>query len=628
MNTLAFLAMLEPVVQLVVAAFAAMSLSVVLWQLWRFSARHRHVEALCAIDLGWEPSSTPELHKYLHSARDRVDVGSDRRFLLSMSRGEMLKELAAGARPLRLGGVFTGIALFLTFVLIGYVLVTDMRGALQSFSKAGVGAPGQGALDEASRRLAAGVGGLGAKFFISATGIFFTVVYAVSEVWLDERHHRKLANLERRLRSVFASPSEYDGLLQRRQADVLSEIGTKLERLGSIEVTIQNLSNDAVHHLSQVMTKDLGERVESIMSQALDRVEVIAGRAKQGLSDDLQKAMAVAQQAIPRIVAHLDAIRSEVAQQARSPVEELLKQFSSALSGGYQQETAQLGVALRQLSAAVPEMARSLEAAGRQVTDTVAEEQKRAQGMQQKLFSDMREMFAQLERQQSAMGDLVKQIQGETVATAANLGSKLKEQVDAAASGFARVASTQTDAMSRRFDSVLSTQQAVFTELESRVSLIAEALGQADKALASSARQLQSSAQHLEVAGATADKNLAAAASVVNAVRNSAEVLNHTAVSTQAFLDQAKRVVHESMERAHKEAELTKQLQAVWPGLLDQYLKSFQQKSEALSSSWEKTHKQVVDVTAGVVDQLQQPVDELCDAVKRLAETQKANHAR
>jgi hypothetical protein len=82
------------------------------------------------------------------------------------------------------------------------------------------------------------------------------------------------------------------------------------------------------------------------------------------------------------------------------------------------------------------------------------------------------------------------------------------------------------------------------------------------------------------------------------------------------------------MEQADREAELTRQLQAVWPGLLDKYLQSFQQKSDALASSWTGLHKQVESLASGVVDRLQDPVEELRDTVNTLEKALRAGGSR
>jgi hypothetical protein len=621
---------LGPALTGLIGSFALASVGVMVWQWLRFERHRRRRDRLRGLDRNSQPRADPELQKYLHPTRDRVDIDEDHRFLLCMVRRDMLADLARRSKPLRLGPLFTGCALFLTFILIGYVLVTDMQAALEAFSQSGtsVGSGAQDALDQASRRLAQGVGGLGGKFFISAAGVLFSVVYTIGELLLEARHRRMIDEMDHALRSVFASPEEYDGLLQRRHLDVLGEISHKVGCLNNIQVSVQNLSSEVVHQLSQVLTKDLGEQMHGMMAQALERVDSIATRTNEALSADLRQVMNVAQEGIPHVVQHLEAIRNEVAHQAKAPVEELVRQFKTALTGGFQHESAQLGAALNQFAMVVPEMARSLEAVGRSMTDSVSAGQERSQAIQQQLLSEMARVLEHLERQQTGMGQLVGRIHGEALETATSLGSKLQEQLDAAAAGFAAATATQTGAMNDRVAAVLSTQQTAFAELETKVGGVVEALGQADRALASSARHLETSAQHLGVAHETAHRVVSGATSVVAAVNNSARVLNESATHSQEFLEQAKRIVHAAMEHADKEAELTRQLQAVWPGLFDRYLQSFQQKSDALASSWEQTHQRVVSITKSVADDLQTPIDELRDTVNVLAETLKARPSR
>lgn len=613
-----------------IGAFALVSALVIAWQWLRFARHRQRLDRLRALTLDSQPRTDTELQKYLHPIRDRVDIDEDCRLLLCVTRRDMLSDLARSSKPLRLGPLFTGCALFLTFILIGYVLVTDMQAALEAFSQSGtsVGSGAQDALDQASRRLAQGVGGLGGKFFISATGVFFSVAYTLIELRLEGQHQRMVDELDHALRTVFASPEEYDGVLQRRHLDLLGEISHKVGCLNSIEVSVQNLSSEVVHQLSRVITEDFGEQMKDMMRQALERVDSIATRTNEALSADLRQVMTVAQDGIPHVVQHLEAIRNEVAHQAKAPVEELVRQFKTALTGGFQHETAQLGAALNQFATVVPEMARSLEAVGRSMTDSVSAGQERNQAIQQQVLAELARVLQQLERQQTGMEQLVGRIHGEALETATSLGTRLQEQLDAATAGFAAATATQTGAMNDRVAAVLSTQQTAFAELEAKVGGVVEALGQADRALASSARHLETSAHQLTVAHDSANKVVSGTTSVVAAVYNSAKVLNESATQSQDFLDQAKRILHAAMEHADKEAELTRQLQAVWPGLFDKYLNSFQQKSEALASSWEQTHQRVVSITGSVADHLQAPVEELSDTVKVLAETLKARSPR
>lgn len=618
----ALIVKLGPLICSLVVAFALVLAGAIVVQSLRFRSGRRRLDALRQVGLDWEPETHAELRGYLHPSTERVDLAGDRRFLLRVSRREMLQGLSAGSKPLRLGPLFTGVALFCTFVLIGLVLLEQVQAALNDV------AASETALAQASRSLAEAVGGLGAKFFISAAGIVCTVVYTVFELCIEAAHERQLDAVERDLRGIFASPEEYDGLLQREHLKRLADVCAGVGRLQSIEVSVQNLSSEVVDQLSKVITKDMGEQVQGMIEQALARVDEIAERTQQAFSGELKVAVASAQQAIPAVIQQLEEIRKAIAQQAESPVVALLEQFKGAMRTGYQQETSQLAAALRQLSSTIPEMARTLEAAGQRVTERLSADQARGQQVQDQLFTDIKRLLEHLEQQQTALESSVGRIHGETLQAAVGVSSQLKEQLETAAAGFIRVAATQTDAMNDRVGVLLSTQQSSFTELEKTLGSVVARLGDAERALAGSAQNLESSARQLNAAQASNDQLVVGARNVVAEVRSSAQALNESAGSAQALLEHGRRIVHSAMEHADREVQLTSQLQTVWPKLFDTYLQSFQQKSDALASSWETTHHKVANVVTGIVDQLQDPVDELRDTVNDLAKSLKAGGTR
>jgi hypothetical protein len=72
---------------------------------------------------------------------------------------------------------------------------------------------------------------------------------------------------------------------------------------------------------------------------------------------------------------------------------------------------------------------------------------------------------------------------------------------------------------------------------------------------------------------------------------------------------------------------LIAELQRVWPGLLKQYLQSFEEKSQRLASSWTGLHQQVAQLVDGTVSQLRDGAADLETAVDRLAKVMEVSKA-
>ena len=605
----------------------AIAVTVVLMvhQFRRVAEGRRGLQRLCSVARDPDAVNDSTLRHYLQPGVGRVAPGDDERLLLRLGRREMLDELMHRSQPWGIASIFTGFALCITFGLIGHVLVTQIQAALASFSGPELGSSGDArlALNGASASLANGVAELGAKFFISATGVFCSIVYAWAESRCRASCRLAVDGAERELQAVLASPGEYDAVLQRRHLQALMDLSTKVERLSSIEVSVQDLSSQVMLELSRTLTADMGSQIKGILEQTLGEVNKIADKACETLSSKLESAVGVVERRIPEVVEHLEAIRGEVARQAQAPVEALMERFQSALSGGYQSQASQLGSALDQLSKTIPDMARSLEAAGRHITEAVGAERERGREVQQQLVVEMDAMLGRLEGQQTAVADLVGHIRGEAAATAADLGSSLKQQLEAATAGFSQLADGHTRAMNERLSGMLEAQQSGFDELAAKVALVARALDQSERALAGSATHLSVSAQQVGTAQAANDRLIAGTTSMVSAVQRSTDELNQNAKVVNDLLLRAKDIVQEATKHAVTEADLTKQLQAVWPQLLERYLRSFQEKSDALASSWTTTHEKVAALTGGVVDQLQAPVEDLRAAVDDLAKALK-----
>jgi ABC-type transporter Mla subunit MlaD len=136
---------------------------------------------------------------------------------------------------------------------------------------------------------------------------------------------------------------------------------------------------------------------------------------------------------------------------------------------------------------------------------------------------------------------------------------------------------------------------------------------------------LAGSAVALQGASTGSTQLISATEGAVTGLRGVAHQLAGESESIRLILQESGVVIREAQKQAGVEKELTEghrrlleELQRVWPTLLDQYLKSFEEKSRSLASSWSDLHKNVGQLVDGTVSQLRDGAADLETAVDRL----------
>ena len=210
------------------------------------------------------------------------------------------------------------------------------------------------------------------------------------------------------------------------------------------------------------------------------------------------------------------------------------------------------------------------------------------------------------------------QVQGETLQATANLVRVLEAQIGSVAEGFAKVAAEQTGAMAERVQKVAAAQDDSLVALEQRMGSVVASLKAAEAALAGSAVALQGAST-----GST--QLISATEGAVTGLWGVAQQLTRESEGIRLILQESGLVIREAQKQAGVEKELTEghrrlleELQRVWPTLLDQYLRSFEEKSRTLASSWSDLHKNVGQLVDGTVSQLRDGAADLETAVDHL----------
>jgi len=194
-------------------------------------------------------------------------------------------EIAEDGTAGLLGSSFTGIALVCTFLLIAWVLFTDVPAAIRATgnAKESAAAP-MDALAEA-------VGKMGAKFVISSVGIVLAILHSFVHRDYVRRVMRATHRIAQTLSLEVVDLQSVQFLWANklllgttsiapaiaRQEEVLA---TKLERLGKLEVVVKDLGSAVAASLGTLMKSALAEELSLVVADVRTLVEVLRGGCK------------------------------------------------------------------------------------------------------------------------------------------------------------------------------------------------------------------------------------------------------------------------------------------------------------------------------------------------------------
>ncbi|MGE6761720.1 hypothetical protein ACQKGO_27155 [Corallococcus interemptor] len=233
-----------------------------------------------------------------------------------------------------IGRNLTGIALVMTFGLLGIVLVGPVQAALTS-----TGAAGASQTDLLSQA----IGKMGAKFFISAAGLLGTLFFQAfafsSERQLLKRLDAMRASFERNTLTLdaheIALASERRDALGALKAELVQtrrELSNQLSHLESVEVSLQDIGTEVQKNFGTMMKEQVGD----VITRQLGAVE----KAVRDIATDLQRSIsmgftAALQQEMAGVRAHLDAIQQALVGQQEHDLGRILEQLRDTVSGGF-----------------------------------------------------------------------------------------------------------------------------------------------------------------------------------------------------------------------------------------------------------------------------------------------------
>lgn len=527
-------------------------------------------------------------------------IGRDgARWVLRQEPGELVRRLLwetyANRAGLAFGSAFTGIALIITFVLIALVMFDNVGPAIASSTLSEMDAPSTDLSDAVSR--------MGAKFFISASGILAALVHR-----LLLSGGRTLVNrsVEAAADAVAAHAVELDAVrlkneqtmlaglagLSQRVDQGMTQLSGDIGRLSSIEVSVKDLGTQVSSALNQMMKEALAEQLRTLMEDMKLSAEQIEQKV-------MSFAEAALQNTADQIVSELKGVNDTLKSQAGSQVEKLLEKLQDAVTGGFSAESRNMSTQLAQFGEVIPRLGQQMnEVATRMegVLDRLANQQEQSTRMMDALADSTRthaDNFAQALSQSGA--NALGQVMGAASRDVETLVLKLNQVLE--------TSSTSSDATRRN-------------------------MAEASEAMAASLAETRNTAQALQ-------QQMREIASGMNATAQSGAAMTQTARELLQTIDSLKATVarvgetssfvgqllQAQQQTQQKQTELLKAMETVWPPLMGTMTERVRESAQSLGGTWAEASERLEKLAGNQMVQLQESVEELTASVSSLQKT-------
>lgn len=527
-----------------------------------------------------------------------------------------------------LGSTATGIALFCTFYLIAHVLEANIPSALDAASAATAD----------TEQLKTAMKLLGQKFMISATGILIAVVFAVGTA--GAKRIALMAAHDASLRSahLFCTPASLSAsaqLLQLRatqaSAEHLEEVrstmsGTRddLAKLRSIEVSVKDMGAEVTTQLQRMLKEDLGEQIKEILIDVMRQATEMSERLRSELLEGFQRTI---ETEIPKVLESLQAIRQSVEGQASSPIERMLEQLQSVVSGGMRGESAQMTAAIKQFAEVVPALATQLQDVAQSMTRDMRERTSESVRMNESLVTQVGGLLARLETQQSATDRAIAEIAHASSTGAETMMARLEAGSAQVMGGLLKTSRAEIDGVLSRLQEVATSSAKGYGSIEESVGSAARSIGEVRDGLAAAAESIRTMSSETRGVVADARQSSDAAQKAASSFESAAGMLRTGVDGMRAAIEHGRTYGSEQQAMIAEHRKVMKELEQLWPKLFDTYLRSFDEKSSLLARSWNDLYGQVSKLSDTVGGGLSEAAEDLKISVDRLTAVKNGGHA-
>ncbi|WP_244226893.1 hypothetical protein [Corallococcus aberystwythensis] len=620
---------------LIIVSLTLVSLGSVAWRRWRLAQAIQDVE-VHLVDLlsgrREEPDARDEGRALWRAVREQLVFPPGRQEFPGpvLMRSSPSRELRETCRALfrhsvghGIGRNLTGIALVMTFGLLGVVLVGPVQAALTS-----TGTDGASQADLLSQA----IGKMGAKFFISAAGLLGTLFFQAfafsSERQLLKRLDAMRASFERHTLtldaheiSLASARRDALGALKTEVVQTRKELSDRLSHLESVEVSLQDIGTEVQKNFGTMMKEQVGDVITRQLGSVEKAVREIAAEFQRSISMDFTAAM---QAEMASIRTHLGAIQQALAGQQEHDLGRILEQLRDSVSGGFHTQSQDMARQMAGLVEVLPrleqqfevmtqslgsharqwgsENQRAVEALGEKVSELVGSfdgVRNKLEGSGSNIVSSFKDVLTEMRESSSEMVRLAAQASLNMQTSTVQQSGVLREQLEEL-----RVRSTsdmgQFQAQSQEFSRVMGETQAGLRGLTKQMSDAAEKLAAASRGVGESHHK----------AGAVSVK-----------MEEVAQRLIDTANAFQRLSQERSSVVKQEETLLNAQREAVDRVGPMLNALTKNYEDSVTRQAQILSSQWtEVMHRldSVVDRSSG---ELVQGVDDLTETVQQLKES-------
>ncbi|WP_216617717.1 hypothetical protein [Corallococcus carmarthensis] len=553
-----------------------------------------------------------------------------------------------------IGRNLTGIALVMTFGLLGVVLVGPVQEALTSTGGSG---------HSQSDLLSQAIGKMGAKFFISATGLvgtlFFQMIAFFCERKLLGRLDAMRLGFEKYTRTLDAheialasARGDSLGSLKTELVQTRRELAEQLSQLESVNVSIQGIGTEVQAHFGKMMKEEVGD----VITRQLSAVE----KAVRDIATDLQRSIstnftASLQLEMASIKAHLDGIQQALVGQQEHDLGRILEQLRDTVSGGFHSQSQDMARQMAGLVEVLPQLEKQLGAMtqmlGNQARQWGSENQRAVEALGEKVS----ELVGSFDGVRDNMEKAVAQVLRSATTASVDLGRQNQQVVDQLAGSVSNIVGSFQGVLTRMQESsdqmvratahvsrdmhasavqqsgILNDQlaelrarsEADVGHFQARADAFAKAMEQSQDGLRSVTKQLNDTVDKLAAASRSAGETHHKAGVVSGKMDEVAQRLIDTARSFQQLSQERSGVVKQEEMLLNAQREALERVTPVLNGLTRTYEESISKQVQLLSSQWTQVVSKVDSALGRSSNEFFQGVEELADVVNQLKDSLK-----
>lgn len=517
-----------------------------------------------------------------------------------------------------LGGLFTGFALICTFVLIASVMASDVSGAIRDAAD--------------PTQLSGAVAKLGSKFYISAAGVgaslallFFSNIARARIFGLAENPDPRLLAGFMSLEAfqLAAKAAELELLRADRNAQhselcrYLASLDIRVEKLNSIEVSVQAIGNEVSANLKNIMKDAMGEQLRGMLADTMVEVAAIAANVERNLTESFGKQLAALATGLQE---GLDVLRKTIEGQGQGQLEKILEKLQDTVSGGFQSESKRMIAALEGFASVVPALEQQLREMTGKVARDARERSEESARATEALLMRVTSLMDALGAQQAANAQAIERIQAVSEQGAEMLARRLEASGVGLVSSVLGSSRTEIEAIVGQLRAATEASAGRYVDIEAHADHAASAMVKATDGLSSASRSILEMANHTSAVLMQAKTGSEAIHAASRDFLAAANALLSSVASTKDVIERTRAQTGEQHNLLMRQREYTKEVERLWPELFNTYLDKFKKSSEELGRTWQDVHTKITNLTSSVGSEFADNTQVLSDAVDRLVQ--------